>query len=293
MRAAQPGTLLLADLPPNYPLMSSSLLVLTDFHQPASMALGYAATLAPPLGARLLLLHAHRNSLADPELLTVGDSSLSTMVTQKAFASLTRGLPVPAVAEAAHGSVIDTVAEVIGRDHPELLVLGRPADSSTPDELVSTTALDLLRTTPYPMLVVPPTAPVVRAPRRLLLAVDGEPFSLGHHARMVRHLFQALKAEVTILYVSQTPASTPMLTAMASVLRTGLTIDLIRPPLTRHIIAPSPAAGILQAAQPGEFDLVMVIARPRSFLGKLFHHSVTAQVLLHSAVPVLVLPAQA
>jgi nucleotide-binding universal stress UspA family protein len=273
--------------------MSPSLLVLTDFLQSASNALAYAASLAKPLGARLVLLHVHRNSLLDPELLTVDSEPLNAQATQQAFASLTQSLPVPTVAETIHGSVIDTVTEVIGRDHPELLVLGRPADSSTPDELVSTTALDLLRITPYPMLVVPPTAPAGRAPRRLLLAVDGEPFSLGCHASMVRHLFQSLQAEVTILYVSQTPTSTPVRTALASVLRTGLTIDLARPPLTRHMVASSPAAGILQAAQPEEFDLVLVIARPRSFLGKLFHHSVTAKILLHSAVPVLVLPAQA
>jgi nucleotide-binding universal stress UspA family protein len=37
---------------------------------------------------------------------------------------------------------------------------------------------------------------------------------------------------------------------------------------------------------------VVLIARRRSFMGSLFHHSVTAQVLLLSKIPVLVLPAQ-
>jgi nucleotide-binding universal stress UspA family protein len=57
--------------------------------------------------------------------------------------------------------------------------------------------------------------------------------------------------------------------------------------------AEHPAEAIVHAAQPGAYDLVVLIARPRSFLGQLFHRSVTAQVLLHSRVPVLVLPAQA
>ena len=39
------------------------------------------------------------------------------------------------------------------------------------------------------------------------------------------------------------------------------------------------------------WHLTALIARPRSFLSRLFHRSVTAQVLLHSAIPVLVLPA--
>ncbi|NVO86217.1 universal stress protein [Hymenobacter terrestris] len=52
-----------------------------------------------------------------------------------------------------------------------------------------------------------------------------------------------------------------------------------------------PAANILRALAESQADLLLLIARPRSFLGRLFHHSVTAQVLHGCAVPVLLLPA--
>ncbi len=61
---------------------------------------------------------------------------------------------------------------------------------------------------------------------------------------------------------------------------------------TSHLVNPVAADGILEAAATGKFDLIVLIARPRSFLGELFHHSVTAEVLLHCRLPVLVLPAQ-
>lgn len=48
---------------------------------------------------------------------------------------------------------------------------------------------------------------------------------------------------------------------------------------------------ILQAVASGGFDWVVLVARPRSFLGELFHRGVMAHVLLHSPIPVLVLPA--
>ena len=73
--------------------------------------------------------------------------------------------------------------------------------------------------------------------------------------------------------------------------RLDLTSDLTEPVRILSRVAPTAAEAILNAAQPTDFDMVVVIARPRSFLGELFHHSVTAQVLLHSVVPVLVLPA--
>jgi nucleotide-binding universal stress UspA family protein len=106
----------------------------------------------------------------------------------------------------------------------------------------------------------------------------------------MQELFTTLKAEVTVLNVTAghhelDPA------ALESVQQTGLLIDL-PPAHARTVTNANPARGILQVAQPHDFDLLVVIARERSFLGKLFHHSVTAQLLLDSALPVLVLPAK-
>lgn len=272
--------------------MPVSLLILTDFFQAANRALDYATNLAQPLNARLVLLNVRRNSVLDPERLTDDFSNLSKEAVALALNSVARDLPVPVVAEVGYGRVEVAVADAVARHHPALIVLGRPDHSNLPDELVQTTSLDLLRHAPYPMLMVPHLVASTAPPRRVLLAVDGEPFSLGAHAGTMQQLFTALKAEVTVLHVSAGHhALAP--TALESVRQTGLLLDL--PPAhthTRTATNASPARGILQIAQPHDFDLLVVIARERSFLGQLFHHSVTAQVLLDSALPVLVLPAR-
>jgi len=267
--------------------MAAPLLVLTDFLQPANCALNYAAALAAPLGAGLVLLHVDRDSVLDPERLTGERASLDAEAVNRAFGTLVRDLSVPATAEVGHGRVVDAVAAAVSRHHPALLMLGRPDREDLPDELISTTALDVLRAAPYPVLVVPPTGRTAPAPRRVLLAVDGEPFALGEHAAAMRPLLSALEAELTGLRV-ETHASPAAATAAAleSVQGTGLTLGLPQPIRTRSVRAPHPAEAIVKAAQPTETDLV-VVARPCSFFGELFHHSVTAQVLLHSAVPVL------
>ena len=272
--------------------MALSLLVLTDFLKTANQALDYATDLATPLGARLVLLHVHRDSLIDPELLTGKLPDLDQPAVELALNGIVANLPVPAVAEIGHGRVTDAVADAVRRHHPTLIVLGRPNTEDTPDELVSTTALDLLRTALYPMLVVPPNAHAANPPRRILLAADGEDFSLGQPAEAVRDLFAALQAELTVLHVTEdTDPDENAAAALQIVQQTGLTADLALPIRTLNMNATDPADGILNAARPEDFDLVVLIARPRSFLGELFHHSVSAQVLLHSNVPVLVLPA--
>ncbi|TLM88670.1 universal stress protein [Hymenobacter jeollabukensis] len=272
--------------------MASSLLILTDFLQASHGALRYAVTLAQALSVRLVLLHVRRDSLLDPALFTSQASSLNEEVAAVALNRLAGNLLVPVATEVAHGRVDFAVAEAISRHHPTLVVLGRSDAASTPDELVEATALDILRTVPYPLLAVPRAVHATHPPRRIWLAADGEEFSLGQHAGAVRHLLSCLDAELTVLHIThQQRAEACTAQALDSVQRTGLTADLAQPVRTCTVVAEEAAPAILQAAHPGKADLLVLIVRPRSFLSRFFHHSVTAQVLLHSDVPVLLLPA--
>ena len=268
------------------------LLVLTDFFRSAGRALDYATNLAAPLEARLVLLHVRRDSPLDPEALSGRLSNLSSSAVQLAINSLTDNLPVPVVAEVGHGLLLPVVADAVSRHQPALIVLGRTDQTELPDELATTTALEIIKHNPYPLLVVPPKLARKAPPRRLLLAADGEPFSLGEYTDMAHNLFQALGAELTVLHcASHAPTPAEGAAAFDSVQATGLTMNLT-PPIMHQIMADTPAEGILAVARAANYDAVVLLARRRSVLGRLFHHSVTAQVLLHSEIPVLVLPAE-
>jgi nucleotide-binding universal stress UspA family protein len=265
--------------------MNLTLLILTDFFQ--------ATNLAKPLGAQQVLLHVRRDSVLDPETFTGELLSQSREASAVALHSLASHLPGPVTTEVGHGRVAYAVADAVSRHQPALVVLGRPNTEDTPDELVSTTALDLLRTAPQPMLVVPHTVQATHAPRRVLLAVDSEDFFLGQHTSPMRHLLNSLHAEVTVLHVTQEENADEAAAELLKIVRRlDLTSDLTAPVRILSRRASDVAEAILSAAQPADFDMVVVIARQRSYFSDLFHRSVTAQVLLHSAVPVLVLPTQ-
>jgi len=270
--------------------MSSSLLVLTDFFPAADQAVAYATSLAAPLGAHVVLLHVRRTSLFDPEALT-GTHAANRTVAHLALSRLAQGAAVPTSIALEEGQVLPAVAEAIERHAPVLVVLGRTNQEELPDELASTTALDLLQQAPYPLLVVPPQASAAAPPRRLLLAADGEAFTLGRFAGVAQRLLHALQAELTVLHCAPVADGHAALAAVHTVLQTGLTLEL-SPSQTRLEVANTPAEGILAAAQSGHYDAVVLLARRRSVLGRLFHHSVTAQVVLHSNIPVLVLPVE-
>jgi nucleotide-binding universal stress UspA family protein len=269
--------------------MPATLLVLTDFSQAANRTLDYATSLAVALRARLVLLHVQRDSLLDAEALGDDIAVLTTSAARLALDSLVRNSPVPTVAEVAHGRVLPAVTQAIERLQPALVVLGRPDCDELPDELANTTALQLLQHAPYPMLVVPPTLTPAARPRRLMLAADGDAFTLGNYAGVARRLLGLLRAKLTVVHCA--PYVKLGDSALESVQQTGLLLDLPRP-CTLQLVATDPAEGILSVAQPTDCDGVVMLARRRSRLSSLFHRSVTARVLLHSQVPVLVLPTQ-
>ncbi|MDB5234398.1 MAG: hypothetical protein JWR44_1391 [Hymenobacter sp.] len=267
------------------------LLVLTDFFSAAGRALDYATNLAVPLGARLVLLHVERDSLLDPEAFSGVLATENEHAAQLALNGLTHGLPVAAVAEVGHGRLLPVIAEAVSRHKPMLIVLGRPDREEFPDELTTTTALDILQDAPYPMLVVPPAYTSRGTPRRMLLAADGEAFELGKYARAAHQLLQSLPAELTVLHATSHPEEGMGAAALDDVFNAGLAQGLPTPAL-REVRADDPAEGILAAARPDTCDALVLLARRRSVFGHLFHRSVTARVLLHSQVPVLVLPVE-
>ena len=264
--------------------MQPTLLVLTDFSAAAGQALAHAARLAEAIGGHLVLLHVRRQPPPDG-----GPAPLSEEAARRALDALLAHLPVPATAELAQGDVLLAVLAALASHQPDLVVLGRPGPDAHPEALARTTAVQLLQQALCPMLVVPPVGPEAAAPRRLLLAADGEGIALGGSAGLVRHLLTALPARLTVLHCS--PYIKPGDGPLQSVVQTGLTAGLA-PPRTLQVINMNPVEGIQSAAQPADYDALVMLARRRSRVSSLFHRSLTVRVMLHCPLPVLVLPAQ-
>ncbi|MGY3090899.1 nucleotide-binding universal stress UspA family protein [Hymenobacter sp. UYAg731] len=150
--------------------------------------------------------------------------------------------------------------------------------------------LPVLRATHRPLLLVPRDAPCVGPPQRVLVAVDGEPFTPNAASRALAPLLAAWGCTFTVVQVHP-QGGPPSRLAVADVRASGLVPAAN--PLELYQAADTPAApGVLQAVADTQADLLVLIARPRSFWSELFHRSVTAAVLRHCAVPVLLLPAE-
>lgn len=269
--------------------MTAPLLVLTDFSPDADQALRHAAALAALLKAPLVLLYVRRESLLDPEAFTGSIRHLSEQQIAAAFAERTADLSVPVITESVDDRLPKALAAAVHRHAPALVVLGKPDTQQTPDQLVSTTALHLLRSTNTPLLVIPLPANDPVLPRQLLVALDGEPFGFATPPIGVQELLRELQPHLTLCHVAS-EAETRSVAAHDILAGSQLVAGLELPIETHTVLESNVPAGILRAATDTQADWLVLPARRRSFWGQLFNQSVTAQVVLHSRLPILLLP---
>ena len=246
---------------------------------------------------QVALLHCYH----DPGLMMPEMTVVTAAQTDRDYAELTAGmqalarrLPDPAEVVVSALPLADAVAEAVQQYQPLLLAMGLSQESDFLDKLLGNQVLPVLRATHYPLLLVPEAAPVPIVPRRVVLALDVEPFHLSAAGQRLGPLLAGWQAAYTVTHVmdGQEPVSPPPRMDLAAVRARG-----VLPPnalLRLHQeLAATAADGILQAQMDNQADLIALIIRPRSFLGRRFHHSVTADVLRSSPVPVLLVPADA
>ncbi|MDO7852446.1 universal stress protein [Hymenobacter convexus] len=273
--------------------MSASLVVLTDFFAVSNRALSYAAGLAVPLNAHLVLLHVCHDGLLAPAEYHAGHTRAGAQHTRHALEKLAANQPVPAEVDITEEFLPEAVQEVVRRHQPLLLVLGRPGLAHAPEEIIVSTAMDLLRQAPHPLLVVPTVGWDAFPPRRLLLAVDGEPFHLYPHQGVVQRLLQATDGTLDVVHIAAEDSARPDAVAILDrLLKNNIVDELPDAGRLHEVRRQHIAGGILEEAARQEADLLVVVARRHSLLGSLFHRSVTAQLIQESPIPVLLLPAR-
>ncbi|WP_223650578.1 universal stress protein [Hymenobacter psoromatis] len=276
--------------------MPLTLVVFAGFYAAARHAERYADTLGEALHGHLLLLHVNRVSLFDPYELVderYRQAELATETdTTAALHRQAAALRTPATVLVTTDLLPELANDVAARYRPALFVLSQP-DPDHPAASVVADCAELLRAGHHALLVVPAHAPADQPPRRILLAADREPFTLAPAATALRELLALPGTALLVAHVSGgVEDDSGCAAALRAVQNSGL-VDGLPTPEVRGYTAGNYAAGVLAAVREAQADLVVVFARERSYLGELFHRSVTARLLADSPVPVLVLPTAA
>lgn len=277
--------------------MSLSLIVFAGFYPPARCAIQYADTLAQAVAGRLVLLHVNRASLFDPNDLIAQGYHQQELERQTDTAAIlyqqAEGLRTVATVEVATDLLPAVAQDLANRYQPALFVLSQlePAHPAAAD--LVTSCADILRAGNYPLLVVAPNSPTDHPPRRVLIAADRESFALTADAQALRPLLALPGTKVFVAHVSSGVEDDEGCALALRAVQASSLVDGLPVPELRGFEHNNYAEGVLAAVQDLRADLVVVLARQRSYVGELFHRSVTAQLLTRCPVPVLVLPVAA
>ncbi|WP_310394180.1 universal stress protein [Hymenobacter sp.] len=274
--------------------MTPSLVVLTDFFAVTNRALSYAAGLAVPLNAQLVLLHVRYDGMPIPEGYDGHHSARGERKTDRALLQLAADQTVPTEVDVAEGFLPAALTEAVRRHHPLLMVLARPSDATEPTKLFTSVVMDLLRHAPHPLLLVPTVGWDKFPPRRLLLAVDGQPFAFADqdHQEVLSRLLHATRATLDVVHVTDDDQARPADGAVLATVRANDLVNVFAESRLHEVYSPKVVAGVLEEAARQEADMLVVVARRHSLLSSLFHSSVTARLIQESPIPMLILPAE-
>ena len=276
--------------------MALTLVVFAGFYATPRHTVHYANTLTQALHGQLVLLHVNRASMFDPYALMAEsfhqDELTRQTDTAAALYRLAEELPTQPTVEVATDLLPEVAQDLAKRHRPALFVLSQP-DAAQADSSVPQACAELLRAGHFPLLLVPPTIPADQPPRRILIAADREPFTLAANTQPLRQLLALPGAELIVAHVSSGVEDDEGCSAALHAVQVSGLVQGLPTPELRGYQHDSYAEGVLAAVADTKADLVLVLARERSYLGELFHDSVTAQLLAHSPVPVLVLPVAA
>ena len=274
--------------------MTPSLVVLTDFFAVTNRALSYAAGLAVPLNAQLVLLHVRNDGMPVPE----GERGQHTLggerKSDRVLLQLAANQPVPTEVDVSEGFLPAALTEAVHRHHPLLVVLGRTNDADEPAERFTSVVMNVLRHVPHPLLVVPTLGWDNFPPRRYLLAADGQQFAFTNqnHQEVLSRLLRATQATLDVVHVTIDAQVRLDEGAVLETVRANDLVDGFSESRLHEVYHPAVVAGVLEEASRQKADLLVVVARHHSLLGSLFHRSITALLIQESPIPILILPAE-
>jgi len=283
----------------------STIVLAIDESEASENARAWAASLAHMHGARLVVTHVPRVPLASsatepydsltapvamPDVEPIATIDVDAVVVSLRDAGVRADA---VVARPSLGSATEALLEVVGRSAADLLVVGTEPRSGLARALFGSTAVDLLREAPCPVLIVPLAADhAAHALSQVLVPTDLSAAAAAAFPIVQRVLRPAEHSKLVLLTAGIEPLypltidevtshTAAQLEELASTLReSGVEVDVV-------IRDENAVDAIVGEAERRPVDLVVMGTHGRSGLRRLALGSTTEQVVQQAPCPIL------
>lgn len=262
------------------------IVLLTDFSETARNACFFALEMFKNHKVYFLLLNAYDIEFSgSPYVMQVKDEMAEESLKglKKELSILQTEFPSAQIELASRfGPIIDVLLKEITQLNPYLLVLGCKGESPLENFLLGSNAYDIIKNIHHPMLAIPKHATFVNADK-MVFATDLQIVNQSL-AEPVRDLCLEFKSELCFVnvmedeYINRLEAEERIASLFIGVKHSFFFIDEV-----------DVCKGICSFADENDAKIIIMVRHNYSFFERLFHPSVTKQMVLHPQFPMLIL----
>ena len=266
----------------------------TDFSANSLNAVDYAADMANMLGAHLTLFHVY--TIPTPAIATevsIPNYDMEALATtadaeiQKLKDTLLSRLNDRVIihTEIRPGYVINELVQYADSVKPFAVVMGAESAGAFERFLFGGKTIAALKDLSWPLIIVPPTAKFTNI-RKVGLACDFREVVDSVRVQEIKELVKEFNAELHILHVSEKPRGE---FSAEIIEQSGLLQEMLSDlhPQYDFLHAPEVEKGVTDFAEENKFDLLIIIPKKHSLVSKIFQHSHSKQLVLHTHIPVM------
>lgn len=267
-----------------------TILVPTDFSEPATNAANYAAQLAKDLETSVLLFHTYHlpTTVAEVPVMIVTPEQLqkdSELALSKEASKLSEKWGVEVNYKTRIGFAGDEILDEV--ENASLIVMGMNGAGRVTRALMGSIAVSTVRKSKIPVLVIPAEASY-KKPNKIVFACDYNPKVDIHTLDVLKHLTETFNSQLFIVNVKEKKEAVTLEEKTTSVKIDAKLCDVKHVyyfPENRDL-----AAGINEFVELKHADMVAIIPHRYNMMERLFHESISKKMAYHTKVPLLALP---
>ncbi len=271
-----------------------TILVPTDFSDAARSASEYAVEFAKAFGYKLLLCHIYHlpvMSVPEEPLLVMENpkvlrkNNLESLHEEAAFLSKNNKVEIECRVE--EGFAVDEILSIENEIKPSFIVMGMETEGAFSELIIGSIAIDVIRKTKTPILLVPEKAKFKKI-ERITLAYDYKLKQDIGVLNPLKELIQQSGASFSVLNVDkEDPEQNPEKSIA------GIRIEKYfeNIPFKFYFYENEDfTAGVNDFVETSSIDLLAMIPHKHNFLERLFKESHTKKIAFHTNIPLLTLP---
>ncbi|WP_113618714.1 universal stress protein [Chitinophaga flava] len=275
-----------------------SMLILTDFSDAAFRAAEYASNLANKLQVeRIILYHAYRTIIAGSEfpVPTPKMDNLVYVENMESLAAIQDQLRLMIDADIKYDLLAeetylpDHLNKLCKEKEVDLVVMGISGKSNLEHFFMGSNTSQVMKTSEYPVLVVPKDAIVGKDIKSIIFSTDLRNISKSS-AQQLYHFLDLFKPEVHVVNVEPVSEEkySPETKEQISQLH-----DLLEQynPTFHYMNGNNVVEGVLEFSREHHASLIVTVPKKHSFISSIFHKSISKELAYNSQVPLLSIPA--